>query len=401
VTATGIEIPVITDDMDTLDAAIAYAKAGIYIGPSKRGSKHPGSVLGDDWNLRTSRDIQVITTWFAGTDYGLFIHAGRSDLWIADVDDPARIHPMLQRAITELEPPCQATRIDRPGRGHYLFQQPPGRDLGNGLGRLGSGWGEGRGRNGVIIVAPSEHEEPGGRYQWLRTGPVPMLPDYVADLLPDTLDAAYAATDAQVVAFLAARQGSERPELLDIQIAAWQRKLQAGESRHSSVMGHIAGAMKEAAAGLCDGEYAAVAFESIFVPAVMQQPAGPKQGKARSLHEAENEWRGILAWAVAQGLAADPAATRARVNDPFGPVGAPTAETNGSPPPLRDGPPPASPQETKAPTFDFLPGGSFILDTDPIPKALWGEGDHVIWADGEALLIPGPQGAGKQHSCSS
>jgi hypothetical protein len=43
----------------------------------------------------------------------------------------------------------------------------------------------------------------------------------------------------------------------------------------------------------------------------------------------------------------------------------------------------------------FQPGGSFILDTDPEPKALWGEGDHVLWADGEALLIPAPQGVGK------
>jgi Bifunctional DNA primase/polymerase, N-terminal len=176
-TTTSLAVPVITNDMSTLEAAYAYAKAGLYVGPCKRGSKHPGSVIGDEnrkgWQRHTSRDVKVITSWFSGTDYGLFIHAGRSDLWIADVDDPANIHPKLQQAIAECEPPYQATRPGQPGRGHYLFQQPPGRDLGNSLGRLANGWGEARGRNGVIIVAPSEHGE-GGCYQGLRTGPVPV-----------------------------------------------------------------------------------------------------------------------------------------------------------------------------------------------------------------------------------
>jgi len=43
----------------------------------------------------------------------------------------------------------------------------------------------------------------------------------------------------------------------------------------------------------------------------------------------------------------------------------------------------------------FTPGGNFILDTEPTPQALWGEGEHVIWPDGEALIIAGTQGLGK------
>jgi putative DNA primase/helicase len=102
-------------------------------------------------------------------------------------------------------------------------------------------------------------------------------------------------------------------------------------------MGHISGAMKEAKAGLIDAEYAAVAFESIFVPAVMQQPTGPKQGKARSLAAARDEWRGILAWAVAQGIASDPAETIARTNREVPPLFEegfipPKASANGSAP---------------------------------------------------------------------
>ncbi len=45
--------------------------------------------------------------------------------------------------------------------------------------------------------------------------------------------------------------------------------------------------------------------------------------------------------------------------------------------------------------YQFIPGGSFILDTDPTPQPLWGDGEQVLWADGESLIIDGPQGVGK------
>jgi hypothetical protein len=41
------------------------------------------------------------------------------------------------------------------------------------------------------------------------------------------------------------------------------------------------------------------------------------------------------------------------------------------------------------------PGGSFILDEpDQIP-AVWGDGERVLWAEGEGLMITGHQGVGK------
>jgi replicative DNA helicase len=43
----------------------------------------------------------------------------------------------------------------------------------------------------------------------------------------------------------------------------------------------------------------------------------------------------------------------------------------------------------------LIPGGNFILDTDPMPRPMWGEQDRVVWADGEALIIAGAQGVGK------
>lgn len=46
-------------------------------------------------------------------------------------------------------------------------------------------------------------------------------------------------------------------------------------------------------------------------------------------------------------------------------------------------------------TSRFVPGGSFILDRPDTVPAIWGEGDNVLWAEGEALIIAGPPGVGK------
>lgn len=45
--------------------------------------------------------------------------------------------------------------------------------------------------------------------------------------------------------------------------------------------------------------------------------------------------------------------------------------------------------------YAFTAGGSFILDTSPDPEPLWGDGQDVLLADGEALIIAGGQGLGK------
>lgn len=49
----------------------------------------------------------------------------------------------------------------------------------------------------------------------------------------------------------------------------------------------------------------------------------------------------------------------------------------------------------RAAKLSFLDGASFVLDVpDQIP-ALWGTGDEILWAPGEALMIVGPAGVGK------
>ena len=160
-----LTIPNLAEDVDTLTAALAYAECGWYVLPVKRGSKKPGSVVGNGWQRQSSRDPKQIAAWFAASDYGIALHAGRSGAVIFDVDHPERLPDVLRRHLASA--PFQSTRPDMPGRGHYVFGQPPGRTIGNSNGRLGTGWGEVRGLNGVIIAAPSWHPE-GGEYRWVR-----------------------------------------------------------------------------------------------------------------------------------------------------------------------------------------------------------------------------------------
>lgn len=160
-----LAIPNIDDDTDALTAALAYAKAGWYVLPVLLGTKDPGSVVGKRWQDKSSREPRQITAWFAGTTNDIALHCGRSGAVVFDVDNPDRLPEVLRRHLDTA--PFQSTRPDVPGRGHYVFLQPPGRTIGNSLGRLGGGWGEVRGANGVIMAEPSHHAG-GGRYRWER-----------------------------------------------------------------------------------------------------------------------------------------------------------------------------------------------------------------------------------------
>lgn len=311
-------IPEIDPDDDVLTAALSYAAAGWYVVPVRRGTKNPGSVLGSSWQHQSSRDPEVLAAWFAGTDHGIALHAGRSGAIVADVDHPDRLPDALAAAVRDHTPPHQSTRHVQPGRGHYLFAVPAGRTLGNGTGKLGGSWGELRGTNGIIVVVPSVHEntDDGGRYAWVSTGPVPVLPEAVAELLHDASGGEDAASDEDVLAFLDTHIGAARPELLDAWVSTFEQKVAEGESRHQRMVSVAAGAMAEARAGYFPARDAMERLEEAFLAAVTHDPVpGGKQGNPRGSGMARSEWMGLSAWAVAQATTADLDEVHARVTE--------------------------------------------------------------------------------------
>lgn len=303
-----LSIPHLDEDADSLTAALAYAESGWYVGPVKAGTKHPGSVLDKHWQTQTSRDPEVIAAWFAGTDYGVFLHAGRSGAVIFDVDSPENRPALLADAIERTAPPFQSTRTDDPERGHCVFAAPEGHTFGNGKGALAGPWGEVRGQNGVVIVEPSPHasSDAGGRYKWISNGMLPTLPHELVLALPAAHEASDAATDATVRDFLARDYPHpSRPDLDMVAVRSFIGKIEAGESRHDSAVGAAIGLCKDGAAGLYDPRPSLDTIEGAFIAAVMQDGTGDRQGAARTRPEARAEWHGTLAWAVGQATSDD------------------------------------------------------------------------------------------------
>ena len=297
----GLRIPEDVNEADPLTAALAYADAGWYVLPVKADTKHPGSVVGTGWPSMSSRDAKTITAWFAGTSHGIALHAGRSGAVILDVDDYESIPDDVIAAIETTGCPYQSTRADQPGRGHYLLANETGRRIGNGLGKLASNkkWGEIRGANGVIIVAPSIHPA-GGLYRWQRTGTLPGIPDYIAEALPDSTAPESTATDTEIEKFLNTHTESTKPEALDGLVNALTKKLAAGHSCHMSTLGVLTDAMGEAAAGYYD---ARTATRALYPPYRDTATTGTSTGRILTKREAAASYKGIVAWAIGQAEA--------------------------------------------------------------------------------------------------
>jgi len=316
-----LHIPENINELDSLAAALAYAESGWYVlpirldHPNKSKRKSPGSVVGDGWPAASSRNPKQLAAWFAGTDYGIALHAGRSGAVILDVDEYDNVPDEVMLVIEKTSCPYQSTRADQHGRGHYLLANDTGRRIGNGLGKLASSkkWGEVRGANGVILVAPSAHPA-GGLYRWERTGPLPGIPDYVAEALPDSANPESTATDSEIEKFFSTHTETTKPEALTGLTKALAAKLAGGHSCHMSTLGVLTDAMAEAAAGYYDARTAIRTLYPLYRDTVT---AGTSTGRILTKTEAKVSYAGIIAWAIGQAEAGAPKA-RERVGEKFG-----------------------------------------------------------------------------------
>ena len=126
---------------------------------------------------------------------------------------------------------------------------------------------------------------------------IPMLPDDIADMLDDATPASDAANDATVTAFIEQHTTASRSEIL----AGWKSALRnhfAESSRHNGAVSVLTGALKEARAGYFPAAAAVDVLRPMFIAAATREPTGAE--RRRTHREAEDEWAGIMAWAVAQ-----------------------------------------------------------------------------------------------------
>ncbi|MFL0243404.1 phage/plasmid primase, P4 family [Mycobacterium sp. SMC-17] len=302
------ELPRLTipdvNGMEPLPAALAYADAGWYVVPVAVKSKNPGSIVGK-WAELSSRNPDQIRQWWAKhPDAGIAAHVGKSGAVVFDLDQssadgiPASLWGGLQTGMV------QRSRLGESVRGHYVFACEP-----NAYSNAAGGfmrYGEVRGRNGVIIVAPSVHEkaDEGGFYRWETVGEVPELPGVLRDLLTKSLPGDEYADPKSVDElreFLAAHTADNRGYALKGQLTAFTTDTAAGASRHESACKALVWAFREAIAECYPAQSAynelRAAFEAV-------KPESVSNG----------EFDRMACWAAAQAELADPGETRRRLD---------------------------------------------------------------------------------------
>jgi hypothetical protein len=287
-----LAVPDGTREMSTLDAALAWAQASFYVLPISPATKHAGSILGKGWPEKTSKDPGQIASWFCGSNAGLAIHVGRSGAVAFDVDHPSSLPHVLREWLLPGIAPFQSTRVGEPHRGHYLFATLPGKAYGNSTGQLGSSWGEVRGRNGIIVVAPTPHAKAyqGGRYEWLRTGVLPILPADLARRLPSGTHARASMIGvSDVQAFRDRHHDSVQPEALETQLSMIRTWLTEGKSRHDAVRDGLTRMLTDSMAGLYPASSAIDEALALFLSV-----------KPTEEWSSKSEFIDMVRWAVAQ-----------------------------------------------------------------------------------------------------
>jgi len=187
----------------------------------------------------------------------------------------------------------------------------------------------------------------------MTAGPVPELPDYAADELPERNgEEADAATDAEIEEFLVKYTRRDHELLFRSVQKKFRQALSGGESRHNAAVTAACWAAREALVGAYPARFAFDRLRDDFIAAM----GTPRPGSGRSLTEtqAHNEWYGIFAWAVGQALDADPEEIKRKMRERTRPTDNAATGTSWS----------ASDR--------LVSGGSFIFDAPDSVPAIWG-----------------------------
>lgn len=185
------EINGIEDFKDRVhQAAIAYAKQGLYVIPLKPGTRIPVVPRGGKYADYSTKEPDVADRWFGPNGryrgYNIGLSCGATDgIFVVDVDihgDKNGFESLEELCPDGLDAPCQTTPN---GGKHYVFNWSPGATpssdkIGRGIDTRG---GDGELRS-HIAAWPSIVEE--GGYEWVEGGEIPDVPSWVMDKMGET-----------------------------------------------------------------------------------------------------------------------------------------------------------------------------------------------------------------------
>jgi hypothetical protein len=213
---------------------------------------------------------------------------GRSGAIVFDVDEPKQLSELLMRELFQTQVPFQSTRlIGDIRRGHYFFKVPNNVSYGNSLGSLGSGWGDVRGHNAIVVASPSQHAHSEGLYQWRRMGQLPLLPKSLSDKLPLRTGGTSSALNlGEARAFLIANNNENYREQLQFRLDYLRENPPQKNNRHTAFQRFLCAVLKDAAVGFYKASDALNETHLLFNAMKPESEQTP------------NEFEGMVYWAM-------------------------------------------------------------------------------------------------------
>lgn len=321
--------------------------------PDQDASKNPGGLLGKEWPTKSSRDAAVLRGWFIDaipshttgaltlgaplappewyrtvepSTVGMALHVG-SEFVVVDIDYPDKVPADMWEYLNTA--PFQSSSTIDGRRGHYFFRVRDGYYFGQTsaiVGRDGMGSpGEIRHGNAIVVSSPTEHPKAalGRRYEWKRTGEIPVMPEEVAEWLQSEQRSStwngsnLTVTEASLNDIETFRENftdATHPQLLD-QHLAFMADQADKLGLHSSTLGPLIDLMQYAMCGLVSAADAIDGAARQFVTMRIDPHRGDGSWvpQVSSLEDAQNEFVDLLKWAcgrVAAKLRVDAASVQ-------------------------------------------------------------------------------------------
>lgn len=294
--ASSLTIPDVSK-MTTLAAAQTYAAAGMYLLPTDpKKIKNPGSIVGSNWQEKSSCDPEQIAEWFEDNpERGIAWHVGRSGAIAFDLDHDQKPQDIDSEIWDALQTGAiHATRKNGSVRAHYVFACEPDQ-FGNSAGFF-EPFGQVRCKNGVVILAPTPHpdaETKGGQYRWRDTGELPSLPDALRAGLKKAGESVEPKTPAELDKFFAAHTLYAEPQALQGHSAYFQKQVEQRSSRHDAMRETLRFGFREAIAGRVPASEVYKSLKFIF-------------DGAKPEAKGTTEFREIACWAAAKAEQDEP-----------------------------------------------------------------------------------------------
>ena len=166
-----------------LSAALALARAGLYIYPSPK--KNGAARI--RWRKGSTRDEATIIKWWSQwPDDLICLDCGKSEIGVIDVDTVEGHGVDGENALFDAQMANdflpETLQAESPSKGKHYFFRDPGSRLKTTTGKIGPGI-DTRGRGGMVVLAPSIVKGK-GIYRWLNEfelSDLPTMPQWVLD----------------------------------------------------------------------------------------------------------------------------------------------------------------------------------------------------------------------------